>query len=51
VSVRTVVIMSMIGSVRNADWGLAESFLNEKDSALGAGRDAPTIGRKANACL
>ncbi len=51
VSVHTVVIMSTIGSVRHADWGLAESFLNEKDGALGAGRDALTIERDANTCL
>ena len=47
----TVFIMSAMGSVRHADWGLAESYLNEKDGVLGAGRDAPTIGRDANTCL
>jgi hypothetical protein len=51
VSVYTVFIMSTIGSVRHADWELEESFLNEKDGALGAGRDVPTIGRDANTCL
>ena len=30
VSVHTVVTMSTVGSIRNAYWGLAESFLNEK---------------------
>ena len=39
------------GSVRHAYWVLVESFLNEKDGASGEGRDAPTIGRKANAYL
>jgi len=51
VSVHMVVMMSTIGSVGHADWGLAESFLNVKGGALGGGRDAPMIGRNANTCL
>jgi len=31
--------------------GAAESYLNEKDDALGAGREAPMIEHKADACL